>query len=109
MPLRQTIYGGECPLGIFRVDIASGEGCYTADPLESCLGNLEQGICSCNYFRFPRDNEKFDPAIQCMCPADITKEESRKLKMEYASLISQRKADKSLEGFWEFVNKNYKS
>ena len=40
MPLRQTKYGGECPLGVFEVDFAGGGGSYTADPLESCLEYL---------------------------------------------------------------------
>lgn len=109
MPLKQTRYGGECPLEVFKVDIAAGGGCYTNDPLESCLGNRDLGIVPCNYFRFPRDGEAFEPAVQCMCPADMTKSESRRLKNEYSALISQGKANKTKEGFWEFVNKNHKS
>lgn len=109
MPLRQTKYGGECPLGVFEVDIAGGGGSYTADPLEACFGNPEFGVVPCNYFRFPKDDEKFDPAVQCMCPPDMTKSESRKLKNMYADLIKQGKADKTKEGFWEFVNRNHKS
>ncbi len=104
MPLRQTKYGGECPLGVFQVDVAAGGGCYTSDSLEGCLGNPELGTPSCNYIRFPRGNEKFDPAVQCMCSADMTKTESRALKHRYSDLISQGKADKTKKGFWKFVN-----
>jgi len=107
MPLRQTTYGGECPLGVFKVDVAAGAGCYDADPLEACIGNSELGIVSCNYFRHPRDGEKFDPAVQCMCPADMIKAESRRLKAEYADLVRNGKAEKTKEGFWDYVNKNY--
>ena len=107
MPLSQTKYGGECPLGVFEIDIAGGGGSYTSDTLEACFGNPELGVVPCNYFRFPKDGEEFNPAVQCMCPADMTKAESRKLRKEYTSLIDQKKADKSKKGFWEFVNKNY--
>lgn len=108
MPLRQTKYGGECPLGVFKVDIAAGAGCYTADPLEECCGNPELRTCSCNYLRFPRKGERFDPAVQCMCPADMTQKESRRLKEMYVSLIDEGKAPKTKEGFWKFVEKNRK-
>jgi hypothetical protein len=104
MPLRQrAMYGGECPLGVFEIDIAAGGGCYTSDPLEGCLGNPELRVCSCNYIREPREDEKFDPAVQCMCPPDMTKAESRRLKGMYSGLVKQGKADKTKEGFWEFV------
>ncbi|MBS3154998.1 hypothetical protein J4404_00695 [Candidatus Woesearchaeota archaeon] len=103
MPLKNR----ECPLGVFEID-SSGGG-YTADPLESCLGNPELDIRSCNYIRFPKENEEFNPAIQCMCPADMIKSESRKLKEMYSDLIDQGKADKTKEGFQEFVRLNYNS
>ena len=109
MPLRQTKYGGECPLGVWQIDVPAGGGCYTSDTLEGCLGNPELGVCSCNYIRFPENGEKFDPAVQCMCPADMTKAESRRLKGKYATLIEQGKADKTREGFWEFVGKTHQS
>jgi hypothetical protein len=109
MPLRQTIYGGECPLGVFEIDVAAGGGCYTADPLESCLGNPDLGVCSCNYIRFPEKDEKFSPAVQCMCPADMTKPESRRLRKEYTNLINQGKANRTKEGFWEFVGKHHRT
>ena len=75
MPLRQTKYGGECPLGVFKIDVPGGAGCYTSDPLEACFGNPEIDVGVCNYFRSPEGEEKFDPAIQCMCPAEMTKSE----------------------------------
>ena len=106
MPLKETNYGGECPLGIFKIDV--GGGAYTADTLESCLGHPEFGGSSCNYIKSPGKNEEFDPAVQCMCPADMTKAESRRLKNMYASLIDQGKADKTKEGFWKFVEENHK-
>jgi len=110
MPLRQIQeYGGECPLGVFKIDIAAGAGCYTKDPLESCFGNPDLNVSPCNYFRFPREDENFDPAVQCMCPADMTKKEARELRMKYSSLITDGLAKKTKEGFWEFVSKNRKS
>ena len=107
MPLRQTTYGGECPLGVFQVDIAAGGGCYTADPLEACLGNPEQSVGACNYFRFPKDGENFNPAVQCMCPSDMIKAESRKLKQAFSKLIDLEKATGTKENFWKFVNRNH--
>ena len=63
MPLRPTRYGGECPLGCFEIDIAAGGGCYNADPLEACFGNPEVGVGLCNYFKFPKEGEKFEGFI----------------------------------------------
>lgn len=108
MPWRPTKYGKECPLGVFKADIPSGGGSYTSDPLEGCLGNEEYGIPCCNYFRHPEKGEKLDLEKNCMCPADMTKEDSRKLKQEYAQLIQRGEAEKTKRGFWEFVNKKHK-
>ncbi len=44
-----------------------------------------------------------------MCPADMIKSESRKLKEMYSDLIDQGKEDKTKEGFQEFVRLNYNS
>ena len=105
MPLRQVgEYGGECPLGCFQVDVPAGGGCYTADPLEACFGNPELGSVSCNYFRAPENGEKFDPAVQCQCPSDITKAESRRLKGEFFELVKQGNAGGSKREFWDYVN-----
>ena len=104
MPLRQTKYGGECPLGIFQVDIAAGGGCYTADTLEACVGNPDFGVVPCNFLRFPKSGEKFDPAVQCQCPANMTRGAYGKLKRAYSKLISENKAEKTKEGFWKFVS-----
>lgn len=108
MPLRQTSYGGECPLGKFKVDVAGGGGGYTADPLEACIGNPELGRGSCNYFRSPDVGENFEPAIQCMCPADISSTEARRLRAEYVALIRDGKAEKTKNGFWDYVNANHR-
>lgn len=86
-------------MGVFEIDVDGGGGCYTRDPLESCL--------PCNYFRSPGEGEKFSPAQQCMCPADMTKGESRRLKKEYSALIDEGSVDKTKEGFWEFVKRNH--
>tara|TARA_Y100000310_G_C20648966_1_gene798278 strand:- start:1683 stop:2012 length:330 start_codon:yes stop_codon:yes gene_type:complete len=109
MPLTQTRYGGECPLGVFKIDVPAGGGCYTSDTLEACFGNPEIGVCGCNYFRFPKDNEEFDPAIQCMCPADMTKEESRALKKGFLELVDAGKVKGTKGNFWEYVSENHKS
>ena len=105
MPLRQTEYGGECPLGVWEVDVPAGGGCYTSDPLEGCLGNPELGVVVCNFLRLPKKGEKFDPAVQCQCPSDMTRKEYGELKKRYISLIKQNKAGKSKEEFWEVVRK----
>lgn len=91
------------------VQNCSRRGGYTADPLEACIGNPEYGTRPCNYFRHPRDDEKFDPAVQCMCPSDMTREESRRLRERYSDLIDQGKAEGTKEDFWKFVEKNHNS
>ena len=108
MPLRQTKYGGECPLGVFKVDIPGGGGSYTADSLEGCLGNPEEGTVPCNYFRFPKKDEKFEPAVQCQCPSNITKAKSRALKDGFLELVSKGKLKKTKEAFWKYVDENYR-
>ena len=107
MPLRQTRSGGECPLGVFQVDIAGGGG-YTSDSLEACFGNPEEGVVPCNYFRFPKEGEKFDPVVQCQCPSDITKAESRELKKGFLESVAKGKLEKTKESFWKYVSENYK-
>ena len=105
MPLKQTRFGGECPLGVFQIDVAAGGGGYTSDPLEACIGHPEEGTPSCNYFRFPVDGEKFDPAVQCMCPVDMTRAESRRLKEEYGTLVERGEAPKTKAGLCDYIAK----
>jgi len=64
MVLRQTRYGGECPLGKFEIDVAAGGGCYTSDPVEACL--------RCNFADISLDGEDFDPSKICQCPEGMT-------------------------------------
>lgn len=108
MPLRQTKYGGECPLGVFKIDIAGGCGSYTSDPLEGCLGNPEFGTPQCNYLDSDKITKDFDVNVHCMCPVDMTKSESRKLKHEFAKLIDDTDVVGTKENFWKYVNANRK-
>ncbi len=89
MPLR----GGECPLGKFELEPHAGA--YTADPVEACL--------YCNFA--DTSPEGFDLEKICQCPADISWNEYDQLRKSY-SLTS---GDRTRQGFWEFVGKNYKS
>lgn len=94
MPLKQTIYGGECPLRRFEIDPEGGAGSYTRNPLGVCRG--------CNFAEnFPKTKE-FDLEKICRCPVDMTPEEYNTLRREYAAL--GRKLSK--KGFWEFVSKS---
>lgn len=96
MPLFQTKYGGECPLGKFKIDMAS-PGSYTADPVEACF--------VCNF----ADNsvEKFDLEQICQCPVDMTWNEYNRLKKDF---LATEKDGKRLtkKDFWEFVRENYR-
>ena len=93
MPLKQTVYGGECPLGKFQIDIPAGAGCYDRDPGEECL--------KCNFSDF--SSKEFDLEKICKCPSYITWSEYKKLREQYAS-TGQNLTKK---GFLEFVQKNY--
>ena len=92
MPLKQTPYGGECPLGKFKINPAS-PGSYTEDPVEKCI--------SCNF----RDVNvsRFDLEMICQCPPDITWQEYEKLKREYFSLLGA----KTKQDFQDFVRKKW--
>ena len=92
MALRETIYGGECPLGKFEVDIAGGGGCYTNDPLEACLG--------CNF----ADLEvEFNLEKVCQCPSDMTWDKYDVLRHEYAASTDKP----TRKGFWKYVADHY--
>ncbi len=94
MPLaKNSVYGGECPLGKFRVDVAAGGGCYTADPVACCH--------SCNFADLTAKG--FDLEKICQCPADMTWEVYDVLKAEYA----QMPGEKTRRGFQKFVRINY--
>jgi len=96
MPLIDTKYGGECPLGRFEVDFAAGGGCYTRDPVEACL-----------YCNFYKNNSPgvFDPAFGCQCPRDLTPEKYEELRKIYSS----KRGHLSRSGFQKFVRENFKS
>jgi len=93
MPLKETDFGNECPLGKFKIDIAY-PGRYTADPVEKCS--------NCNFGNLEVSMEDMDKV--CMSPADMTWEEYDRLRKEY-SLIESKQTRKE---FWEFVKENYK-
>jgi hypothetical protein len=95
MPLRQTMYGGECPLDKFNIDIPAGAGCYDRDPVEACL--------KCNFS--DTSSEGFDLEKICQCPSDMSWREYDRLREQYAS--TEGKLTKA--GFLEFVKENYES
>ena len=92
MSLKQTVYGGECPLGKFKIDIPAGAGCYDRDPLEACL--------RCNFSDF--SSKEFDLEKICQCPPHITLNEYDRLREQYASTGNNL----TKKGFLEFVQKN---
>lgn len=93
MPLKQIPdYGSECPLGKFKIDMAS-PGSYTADPIEKCI--------SCNFA--DTSVKKFDLEKICQCPADMNWDEYDKLKKEYA----KQPGKLTKEGFRKFVKDNH--
>lgn len=93
MPLKQTMYGGECPLGKFEI-IPGDAGCYTSDPLEACP--------ECNFSDL--NQKEFDLEKICQCPSDMSLNEYGSLRKQYAST----KEEHTKKGFWTFVNENYK-
>jgi len=95
MPLKKTIYGGECPLGKFEVDFAAGGGCYTNDPVEQCL--------DCNFYE-KVSSKDFDLDKNCQCPSDMNMGEYSILKERY---ISSKTSHLSKKGFLKFVQENY--
>lgn len=97
MPLRQMKYGGECPLGKFKIDIPAGGGVYTNDPVEACL--------NCN---FNKRSKKFNPQKTCQCPIDMTWPKYDELRKEYSALCKKSKFKPTKPNFWKFVNENFK-
>ena len=94
MPLRQTIYGGECPLGKFKIDVPAGAGGYTTDPVKECL--------SCNFADL--SGEGFTLEVICQCPSDMGWDEYKLLLDTYAQ-ASPPGGGLTREGFWNFVEK----
>lgn len=91
MPLTQTMYGEQCPLGFFKIDVPAGAGCYDADPIEACL--------SC---KFSDSNVKeFNLEEICKCPVEMTSSEYIRLQQEY--MKTGNSSTLSKEGFWKFV------
>jgi len=94
MPLVQTRYGGECPLGKFRIDIPAGAGCYDRDPVEACL--------ECNFADL--SSKGFDLEKVCQCPADMDRVEYHRLREQYAA----SEGEHTKKGFQAFVKENYR-
>jgi len=90
MPLRQTRYGGECPLDRFTIDVPAGCGCYTSDPVEACL--------KCHWG--DKFVEGFDLEEVCKCPADMDWNVYDKLKDAYCK---SKKPPYTSEEFREFA------
>jgi hypothetical protein len=94
MPLKQTIYGGECVLGKFRIDVPGGAGGYTNDPVEACF--------TCNFSDIKDtdiNNKGFDLDRICQCPIDMTWERYNSLRKQY----SLNRIELTKKGFLEFV------
>jgi hypothetical protein len=111
MPLKQTVYGGVCPLGKFNYDPAS-PGSYTADPVEKCI--------NCNFS--DTSSKKFDLEKICQCPSDMDWDEYQKIQEDFRVLgnaehfrhdklrkqYSSNGGELTKEGFWKFVNQHHK-
>lgn len=94
MPLRQTMYGRECPLNSFSINIPAGGGCYDRSPIEACL--------NCNFS--DTSVKEFDLDKICQCPADMNWDRHDRLRKQYVST-----GDKlTKKGFLEFVKENYR-
>ncbi len=93
MPLRQTIYSGECPLDKFKIIPATKE-IYNKDPIETC-SNCEFGDTS---------QEIYDLDKICNCPLGMNRSEYNQLKDEYEST----RGNPTKKGFQIFVKYNYK-
>jgi len=97
MPLKQTIYGGECPLGKFQViGLPGWAGWYDSNPAEHCL--------SCNLA--DTSSKTFDLEKICKCPADITSERYSQLEQQYLALENN---NLTKEQFQDFIKENYKN
>ena len=88
MPLKQTKYGKECPLGKF--EITSMGGAYTSDPVVACL--------ECNFRDI--EQEEFDLDKICMCPEDMTWPKYDKLKKDF---LEQNDGLASKQDFLKYV------
>ncbi len=95
MPLKQTAYGGECPLSKFKIVIPAGAGGYDADPLEVCLG--------CNFSDI--SVKEFDLEKICQCPSDMDWSRYDELRRQYTSSTKDKLTKK---GFLGFVKEKYK-
>ena len=89
MPLKETEQGKVCPLEKFEID----GGAFTKDPVEACF--------DCNFG--DRSQEEFDLDKICKCPETMTWEAYEQLKKGYSQI-----EDHSIEGFWKYVQENYK-
>ena len=79
-----------CPLGKFSIDLDSGGGSYTKDPVETCL--------DCNF----SDTSQSKLEDVCQCPTDMTWQEYDRLRKEY----TQASGPHTKPGFWKFVRNN---
>jgi hypothetical protein len=88
MPLRQTQYGGVCPLERFEIDGAA-PGSYTRDPVEACI--------PCNF----ADIRQKDFVLEkiCQCLSNMTLSRYDQLRREYVSTA----AEPTRPGFWRFA------
>lgn len=98
MPLKQTPYGGECPLKKFKIDIGAGAGCYDNDPVEACL--------DCNFNDSSKSIKSFE---NCTCPPDMTWSKYDELREGYIALNKAEGIDLTKKGFQDFIkNKSNK-
>lgn len=97
MPLRQTTYGGVCPLDKFNIDIAAGAGCYNNDPVETCI--------NCNFADISIID--FDLEKICQSPSDMDWDEYDRLRKTYTSTTSTEEK-RTKKSFWDFVKENYR-
>jgi hypothetical protein len=93
MPLKQTKYGGECPLGKFKIDVPAGCGSYTADPVKCCLGCSFADLIT----------KGFDLEKICQCPPNMTLEVYERLREDYLKLPGEQ----ARNGFWKYVRINF--
>ena len=90
MPLRQTKYGGVCPLEKFSIDVPAGCGSYTNDPIEACL--------PCHWA--DHSIKGFDLSKLCKCPSDMDNKTYDQLKEDYCE---SKKPPYSSAEFREFA------
>ena len=91
MPLRETLYGKECPLNKFMVEVTSGS--YSDDPVKLCL--------NCNFADI--SSKESDLEKICQCPDGMNWTEYDRLRKSYSSTGGNL----TREGFLEFVKETY--